>query len=47
MLVETAWELYQDFADDYPGTSDLVTAAVWPDMLKCSSQSTICPRVGC
>ncbi|CAE7601917.1 ENDO1 [Symbiodinium natans] len=37
-------DILKDFADDYPGTSDLVTAAVWPDMLKCSSQSTICPR---
>ncbi|CAE7351604.1 unnamed protein product, partial [Symbiodinium pilosum] len=29
---------------DYPGASDLVTAAVWPDMLKCASHSKICPR---
>ena len=34
----------EDWSDEFPGTSDLVTAAVWPDQLKCGSHSIICPR---
>lgn len=36
--------LLEDWSEEFPGTSDLVTAAVWPDQLKCGSHSTICPR---
>ena len=38
------FQAFQDWSDEFPGTSDLVTAAVWPDQLKCGSHSTICPR---
>lgn len=42
--IKTINGLLEDWSDEFPGTSDLVTAAVWPDQLKCGSHSAICRR---
>lgn len=36
--------LLGEWEHDYPGASDLVTVAVWPDMLKCTSVSSYCAK---
>ncbi|CAK8994044.1 unnamed protein product [Durusdinium trenchii] len=36
--------LLEEWSDDFPGLCDLVTAAVWPDQLKCANHGAVCPR---
>mmetsp|Transcript_81105 Transcript_81105/g.229727 ORF Transcript_81105/g.229727 Transcript_81105/m.229727 type:complete len:400 (-) Transcript_81105:90-1289(-) len=36
--------LLGEWASDFPGASDLVTAAVWPDQIKCRKRSPTCRK---
>jgi len=36
--------ILHDWNDDFPGASDVVTVAVWPDLLKCSTVSPFCRK---
>jgi hypothetical protein len=42
--VEAFDNLLGEWDKDYPGASDLTTAAVWPDMIKCTQVSSYCAK---
>jgi len=37
-------DVLSDWSTDFPGASDLVSIAVWPDMIKCRSVSPFCRK---